>query len=110
MERAPSAFALTSPMLEGRLKGGRGMCTRPHTSKIGVSENPSHKVIFLLEACFDLISGSSLSMKIQIIGGKLLKIWCSNPRSGRSKNFCSFFFSFLNSSHKSGYFFTLTNF
>ena len=28
------------------------------------------KVLSLLEACFDLISGSSLSMKIQIIGGK----------------------------------------
>ena len=27
------------------------------------------KVLSLLEACFDLISGSSLSMKIQIMGG-----------------------------------------
>ena len=61
------------------------------------------KVLSLLEACFDLISGSSLSMKIQIMGEKLLKILGSNPRSGRSKKFCSFFFSFSNSSHKSGY-------
>ena len=29
------------------------------------------KVLSLLEACFDLISGSSLSMKIQIMGGKI---------------------------------------
>ena len=45
------------------------------------------KVLSLLEACFDLISGSSLHMKIQIMGGKLLKIWGSNPRSGRSNFF-----------------------
>ena len=29
------------------------------------------KVLSLLEACFDLISGSSLHMKIQIMGGKI---------------------------------------
>ena len=29
------------------------------------------KDLSLLEACFDLISGSSLSMKIQILGGKI---------------------------------------
>ena len=29
------------------------------------------KVLSLLEACFHLISGSSLSMKIQIMGGKI---------------------------------------
>ena len=38
---------------------------------------PGIKVLSLLEACFDLISSPSLSMKIQIITGKLLKIWCS---------------------------------
>ena len=31
----------------------------------------SIKVLSLLEACFDLISGSSLSMKIQIMGGRI---------------------------------------
>ena len=31
----------------------------------------STKVLSLLEACFDLISGSSLHMKIQIMGGKI---------------------------------------
>ena len=30
-----------------------------------------YKVLSLLEACFDLISGSSLSMKIQIMGGEI---------------------------------------
>ena len=29
------------------------------------------KVLSLLEACFDLISGSTLHMKIQIMGGKI---------------------------------------
>ena len=32
------------------------------------------KVLSLLEASFDLISGSSLSMKIQIMGGKISEI------------------------------------
>ena len=32
---------------------------------------PPDKVLSLLEACFDLISGSSLSMKIPIMGGKI---------------------------------------
>ena len=32
---------------------------------------PSVKALYLLEACFDLISGSSLHMKIQIMGGKI---------------------------------------
>ena len=42
------------------------------------------KVLYLIEAYCDLITGSSLSMKIQIMGGK---IWVSNPCSGRSKFF-----------------------
>ena len=53
------------------------------------------KVLSLLKACFDLILGSSLSMKIQITGVKILKIWGSKPHSGRSK--------FSNYSYKSGY-------
>ena len=40
MERAPSAFALTSPMLEGDSREEWGGA--PHTSKIGASENSSH--------------------------------------------------------------------
>ena len=51
------------------------------------------KVLSLLEAFFDLISGSSLSMKIQIMGRKITE----NPGAGRSKNFSTFFFSFSNS-------------
>ena len=39
--------------------------------------------------------------KFKSWAGKILKIWGSNPRSGRSKCFCHFFFS--NSSHKNGY-------
>ena len=34
-------------------------------------QSASGKVLSLLEACFDLISGSSPSMKIQIMGGKI---------------------------------------
>ena len=39
----------------------------------GVTKTPENcvKVLSLLEACFDLISGSSLHMKIQIMGGKI---------------------------------------
>ena len=43
------------------------------------------KVLSLLEACCDLISGFSLHMKIQITG--LLKIWGSNLYSGRPNFF-----------------------
>ena len=55
------------------------------------------KVLSPLEACFDLISGSSLHMKIQIMGGKITEILGSNHRCGRSIFFCPFFFSFINS-------------
>ena len=41
--------------------------------------------------------------KFKSWAGKLLKIWGSNPRSGKSKKFCPFFFSFSNSSCKIGY-------
>ena len=54
----------------------------------------ANKVLFLLEACFDLISSPSLSMNIQIMDGKIPEIWDSNPRSGRSKNVYPFFFTF----------------
>ena len=55
------------------------------------------KVLSLLEACFDLILGSSLHIKFKSWAGELLKIWGSNPHSGRSKKNCPFFFSFSNS-------------
>jgi hypothetical protein len=38
---------------------------------VEVIEASDVKVLSLLGACFDLISGSSLSMKIQIMGGKI---------------------------------------
>ena len=50
-----------------------------------------------------MISSPSTSMKIQIVGEKLLKIWGSNPRSGRSKHVFLFFFSFSNSAQKTVY-------
>ena len=48
------------------------------------------KVLSLLEACLDLISSPSTSMKIQIMGGKVTE----NPRSGRSNCFVLFLFIF----------------
>ena len=53
------------------------------SSLLGTSINDVGKVLSLLEACFDLISPPSPSMKIQIVGGKLLKILGSNPHSQR---------------------------
>ena len=61
------------------------------------------KVLSLLEAYFDLISGSTLSMKIQIMGGKITENLGLKSPLPKVKIFCSFFFSFSNSSHKSGY-------
>ena len=58
------------------------------------------KVLFLLEACFDLILGYLLSMKIQIMGGKITENLGFKSPLGRSRFFCSFF-SFSNSSQKS---------
>ena len=61
------------------------------------------KVLSLLEASFDLISGSSLSMKIQIMVKKITENLGFKAPFWKVKNFHSFFFSFSNSSHKSGY-------
>ena len=52
------------------------------------------KVLSLLEACFDLISGSSLSMKIQIMGGKITENLGFKSPLWKVKIFCSSFFSF----------------
>ena len=49
------------------------------------------KVVSLLEASFDLISGSSLSMKIQIMGGKITENLGFKSPLWKVKNFCSFF-------------------
>jgi hypothetical protein len=49
------------------------------------------KVLSFLEACFDLISSPSLSMKIQIMGGKTTeKLGFKSPL----RKVFSFFFSF----------------
>ena len=55
------------------------------------------KVLSFLEACFDLISSSSLSMKIQIMGGKMTENPGFKSPLRKVKFFCSFFFSFSNS-------------
>ena len=53
-----------------------------------------HKVLSLLEACFDLISGSSLSMKIQIMGGKITENLGFKSPLWKVKKFL-FFFLFI---------------
>ena len=59
------------------------------------------KVVSLLEACFDLISSPSPSMKIQIMGGKITENLRFKSPLRKVKNF--FFFLFSNSSQKTGY-------
>ena len=56
------------------------------------------KVLSLLEACCDLISGFSLHMKIQIIGGKITENLGFKSQLRRVNFFVLFFFSFSNSS------------
>jgi len=79
-----------------------------NSTRISSNENQNieqGKVLFLLKACFDLISGSSLSMKIQIMGGKITEnlVFKSPLRKVNFLFVVLFFFSFSNSSHKSGY-------
>ena len=60
-------------------------------------ENLNCKVLSLLEACFDLISGSSLHMKIQIMGGKITENLRFKSPLQKVKNVLSFFiFIFMN--------------
>ena len=49
------------------------------------------KVLSLLEACCDLISGFSLHMKIQIIGGKITENLGFKSQLRRVNFFCPFF-------------------
>ena len=56
------------------------------------------KVLSLLEACFYLISGSSISMKIQIMGEKITENSKVQISALEGQSFCSFFFSFSFSS------------
>ena len=49
--------------------------------KTSLCEKAEDKVLSLLEACFDLILGSSLHMKIQIMGGKITE----NPAGSRGQ-------------------------
>ena len=54
-------------------------------------------------SCFDLISRSSLHMKIQITGGKITENLGFKSLVRKVKFFFSLFFSLSNSSDKSGY-------
>ena len=53
-----------------------------------------YKVLSLVEACFDLISPSSLSMKIQIIGGKITENLVFKSPLPKGNIFCPFSFHF----------------
>ena len=67
-------------------------------------QNKIVKVLFF-EACFDLIWESSLSMKIQILGGKNTETLGFKSPLRKVKIFCPFFFSSSNSSTKVDIFF-----
>jgi hypothetical protein len=58
------------------------------------AEIQTFKVLSLLEACFDLISSSSLLVKIQIMGGKITE---NLEFESRLKKVKKNFFSFSNS-------------
>ena len=81
----------TETLFQAHAVANHPLCLGNLLKRIDNFSGAAFKVLSLLEACFDLISGSSLSMKIKIMEGKLLKIWCSNPRSGRSIFFSSHF-------------------
>ena len=53
------------------------------------------KVLSLLEACFDLISSPSLSMKIQIMGGKIIENLEFKSPHPEGHNFFVLFFQIL---------------
>ena len=61
------------------------------------------KVLSFLEACFDLISSSPLSMKIQIMGGKITENPGFKSPLRKVKFFVFILFLFSDSSHKTGY-------
>jgi hypothetical protein len=58
-------------------------------------------ILISLQACFDLTSGSSLSMKIQIIGGKITENLRFKSPLRKVKTWLFFFLFISNSSHKS---------
>ena len=73
------------------------------SSRIATNRIPV-KVLFLLEACFDLISGSSLHMKIQIMGGKITENLGFKSQQDIQKwlntKICSFYGEFENEKKK----------
>ena len=67
-----SLLCSRTPFLGASTMDGFSKICAEITSKF----SPPVKVLSLLEACFDLTSGSSLHIKIQIMGGKLLFCLC----------------------------------
>ena len=48
-----------------------------------------YKVLSCLEGCFDLILSNSLSIKIQIVGGKIIEnLGFESPTTARSNKIC----------------------
>ena len=65
----------------------------PNCQILAATYNGQGKVLSLLEACFDLISSPSLSMKIQIMGRKITKNWVQISTPEGQTFFYSFFLS-----------------
>ena len=61
------------------------------------------KVLSFLEACFDLISSSLLSMKFQIMGRKITENLGFKSPPQKVKKILFYFLFIFNSSHKIGY-------
>ena len=67
----------------------------PNCQILAATYNGQGKVLSLLEACFDLISSPSLSMKIQIMGRKITEnLGFKSPLRKVKKIFCLFSFHF----------------
>ena len=71
--------------------------TSVQTAHVKVSWKTDFKVEKLYPPCLDLISSPSLSMKIQILGGKITENLGFKSPLRMVKFFCSFLFLFSNS-------------
>ena len=61
----------TETLFQAHAVANHPLCLGNLLKRIDNFSGAAFKVLSLLEACFDLISGSSLSMKIKIMGGKI---------------------------------------
>ena len=82
-----SLLCSRTPFLGASTMDGFSKICAEITSKF----SPPVKVLSLLEACFDLTSGSSLSMKTQIMGGKITENLGFKSPLRKVKIFCPFF-------------------